>query len=148
LKRAQGREARRQVRSCAASQTDRIELYQTHKDDPETPVEETLEALDRLVKAGKVRAIGASQYGPDRLVESLAAAKRLGIAVLPRRLPDRVHTVDDRATFTSAITSRIRGEMSSRAPNLASSRFFGLAEGIPLGQVPAPPRTSWGGPPR
>src|SRR5690606_7323967 len=60
-------------------QTDRIDLYQTHKDDPATPVEETLEALARLVKAGKVRAIGASQYTPERLRESLAASARLGL---------------------------------------------------------------------
>src|SRR4051812_15245597 len=57
--------------------TDRIDLYQTHIDDPDTPVEETLEALGRLVKAGKVRAIGASQYKPERLRASLEASKRL-----------------------------------------------------------------------
>src|SRR2546421_4170225 len=58
--------------------TDRIDLYQTHKDDPDTPVEETLEALAALVKSGKVRAIGASQYTPARLGESLEASMRLG----------------------------------------------------------------------
>src|SRR3954462_12995066 len=58
-------------------QVDTIDLYQTHKDDPKTPVEETLEALARLVKAGKVRAIGASQYQPARLRESIAASERL-----------------------------------------------------------------------
>lgn len=53
-------------------QTDRIDLYQTHKDeDPETPLEETLEAYDALVKQGKVRVIGASNYTADRLAESL-----------------------------------------------------------------------------
>ncbi|HEX5129495.1 MAG TPA: aldo/keto reductase, partial [Usitatibacter sp.] len=61
-------------------QTEKIDLYQTHKDDPDTPVEETLEALHRLVKAGKVQAIGASQYNAERLRESIAASKRLGIA--------------------------------------------------------------------
>ncbi len=53
-------------------QTDRIDLYQTHKDeDPETPLEETLEAYDALVKQGKVRVIGASNYTAERLAEAL-----------------------------------------------------------------------------
>src|SRR3954470_13260241 len=60
-------------------QTDRIDLYQTHKDDPDTPIEETLQALARLVKAGKVRAIGASQYNAARLRESMEASTRLGL---------------------------------------------------------------------
>src|SRR5690348_16480638 len=45
-------------------QTDVIDLYQSHRDDAETPQEETAEAYDRLVKAGKVRAIGASNFEP------------------------------------------------------------------------------------
>ena len=61
-------------------QVDVIDLYQTHEDDLETPVEETLMALDSLVKAGKVRAIGASQYTPERLRESLETSRKLGIA--------------------------------------------------------------------
>lgn len=53
-------------------QTDRIDLYQTHKDeDPETPLQETLEAYDALIKQGKVRVIGASNYTADRLAEAL-----------------------------------------------------------------------------
>jgi aryl-alcohol dehydrogenase-like predicted oxidoreductase len=59
-------------------QTDYIDLYQTHWDDKVTPVEETLEAYDQLVKEGKVRAIGASNLSPARLVESLEASKKLG----------------------------------------------------------------------
>lgn len=53
-------------------QTDRIDLYQSHKDeDPGTPQEETLEAYDMLVKQGKVRAIGASNFSASRLSEAL-----------------------------------------------------------------------------
>ncbi|HJT66109.1 MAG TPA: aldo/keto reductase, partial [Pyrinomonadaceae bacterium] len=48
-------------------QTDYIDLYQSHKDDPSTPLEETLEAYDQLIREGKVRAIGASNYGAARL---------------------------------------------------------------------------------
>jgi len=59
-------------------QTDYIDLYQSHKDDPDTPVEETLEAYAQLVAAGKVRAIGASNFGAARLEESLKASAAHG----------------------------------------------------------------------
>ncbi len=52
-------------------QTDYIDLYQSHADDPETPLEETLEAYDQLIKQGKVRAVGASNYSTARLAQSL-----------------------------------------------------------------------------
>lgn len=55
--------------------TDYIDLYFTHWDDPIVPVEETLEAYYNLLKDGKVRYIGASNLSPERLVESLKAAK-------------------------------------------------------------------------
>lgn len=55
-------------------QTDTIDLYQSHKDDPDTPVEETLEAYAQLIKSGKVRAIGASNFGAERLAASLKAS--------------------------------------------------------------------------
>jgi aryl-alcohol dehydrogenase-like predicted oxidoreductase len=60
-------------------QTDRIDLYQSHKDDEKTPLEETLGAFDRLVKQGKVRAIGASNYTGARLREALETSKRNGL---------------------------------------------------------------------
>ena len=60
-------------------QTDRIDLYQSHKDDPETPLEETLAAYDRLVKSGKVRAIGASNYDAPRLAEALKVSADKGL---------------------------------------------------------------------
>jgi len=59
-------------------QTDAIDLYQSHVDDPATPVEETLEAYAELVRAGKVRAIGASNFTAERLTQSLAASKHRG----------------------------------------------------------------------
>lgn len=55
--------------------TDYIDLYQSHFDDPETPVEEPLEAYAALIKAGKVRAIGASNFSAERLAAALAASK-------------------------------------------------------------------------
>lgn len=61
-------------------QTDYIDLYQAHKDDEETPLEETLKAFDDLVKAGKVRYIGASNYRGKRLAEALETSRRNGLA--------------------------------------------------------------------
>lgn len=60
-------------------QTDVIDLYQSHKDDPDTPVEETMEAHAALVKAGKVRAIGASNFSAARLGEALAVSNAKGL---------------------------------------------------------------------
>ena len=55
--------------------TDYIDIYFTHWDDPVVPIEETLEAYQKLIKDGKVRYIGASNLSPERLGESLKAAK-------------------------------------------------------------------------
>ncbi len=60
-------------------QTDYIDLYMSHRDDPETPLAETLEAYGGLIKAGKVRAIGASNYTAARLGEALAASAQHGL---------------------------------------------------------------------
>ena len=61
-------------------QTDYIDLYQSHRDDPETPLEETLGAFDALIKEGKVRHIGASNYSGARLTEALEVSKKNGFA--------------------------------------------------------------------
>jgi aryl-alcohol dehydrogenase (NADP+) len=60
--------------------TDVIDLYQVHAFDPRTPIDETLRALDDLVRSGKVRYIGCSNYPAWRLGQALAASDRLGIA--------------------------------------------------------------------
>ena len=113
-------------RSVSRLQTDSIDLYQTHKDDPATPVDETLEALDRLVKAGKVRAIGASQYGADRLVESLAASKRLGLASYETLQPE--FNLYDRHNFEREL------QPVAQKHGLAVIPFFGLAKGFLSGK--------------
>jgi len=59
---------------------ERLDLYLTHEPDPETPIEETLRALDELVRAGKVRAIGASNLDGVQLEEALETSERLGLA--------------------------------------------------------------------
>ena len=60
-------------------QTDHIDLYQSHIDDQETPIEETLEAYAQLIKQGKVRAIGASNFSAERLTESLEISRKNGM---------------------------------------------------------------------
>jgi len=62
--------------SLARLQTDHIDLYYTHFDDNKTPVEETLEAYDEIIKAGKVRYIAASNVSPERLKESFEVAEK------------------------------------------------------------------------
>ncbi|MBF6599651.1 MAG: aldo/keto reductase [Dehalococcoidia bacterium] len=60
--------------------TDVIDLYQVHAFDPRTPIEETLRALDDIVRAGKVRYVGCSNYPAWRLADALRASERLGVA--------------------------------------------------------------------
>jgi aryl-alcohol dehydrogenase-like predicted oxidoreductase len=59
--------------------TDYIDLYYAHRDDRETPLDQTLAAFDRLVKDGKVRALGASNYSAERLADALATSADLGL---------------------------------------------------------------------
>ena len=107
-------------------QTDRIDLYQTHQDDPDTPVEETLDALARLVKAGKVRAIGASQYKPDRLRESLEASRKMGVPRYETLQPE--FNLYDRAGFERDL------QPLAVEHGLAVIPFFGLARGFLSGK--------------
>jgi aryl-alcohol dehydrogenase-like predicted oxidoreductase len=60
--------------------TDYIDLYQLHADDPETPIDETLHALDDVVRAGKVRYIGCSNFLAYRLARALGRSEALGVA--------------------------------------------------------------------
>jgi aryl-alcohol dehydrogenase-like predicted oxidoreductase len=113
-------------KSLRRLQTDRIDLYQTHADDPDTPVDETLEALGRLVKAGKVRAVGASQYKPDRLKESLEASKRSGLPRYETLQPE--FNLYDRAGFERDL------QPVALEYGLAVIPFFGLAKGFLSGK--------------
>ena len=80
---AYGSSRRHIIEQCDASlrrlQTDYIDLYQIHRPRSDTPIDETLRALDDLVRAGKVRYIGTSTFGAWQLVESLWAAKEYGL---------------------------------------------------------------------
>jgi aryl-alcohol dehydrogenase-like predicted oxidoreductase len=78
-------------------QTDVIDLYQAHIDDPSTPLEATLRTFDKLKSTGKVRAIGASNYSAARLEEALQTSERLGIARFESLQPK--YNLMDRSEF-------------------------------------------------
>ena len=69
-------------------QTDYIDLYQSHKDDPSVPLDETLGAYQQLIEQGKVRAIGASNYTGARLTEAIELAQTQGLPVYQTLQPD------------------------------------------------------------
>jgi aryl-alcohol dehydrogenase-like predicted oxidoreductase len=78
-----GNSRRHIIEQCEASlrrlQTDYIDLYQLHRPDPHIPIDETLRALDDLVRSGKVRYLGTSTFGAWQIVESLWVAKEYGL---------------------------------------------------------------------
>ena len=80
---ARGNSRRHIIEQCEASlrrlQTDYIDLYQLHRPNKDIPIDETLRALDDLVRSGKVRYIGTSTFASWEIVESLWAAKELGL---------------------------------------------------------------------
>ena len=69
-------------------QTDRIDLYQSHQDDESTPITETLEAYDQLIRQGKVRIIGASNYKAPRLTEAIETAKQRSLPLYRTLQPE------------------------------------------------------------
>jgi aryl-alcohol dehydrogenase-like predicted oxidoreductase len=78
-------------------QTDRIDLYQAHQDDKETSMEETLGAFAQLMKQGKVRAIGASNYTTDRLAEALNVSRQKSLPRYESLQP--LYNLYDRAEY-------------------------------------------------
>lgn len=96
---AQGNHRRQIIEQCEASlrrlQTDHIDLYQIHRPDSQIPIDETLRALDDLVTAGKVRYVGTSTFPAWRMVESLWAAKELGLTRFVTEQPP-YHLLDRR----------------------------------------------------
>ncbi|HXO99955.1 MAG TPA: aldo/keto reductase [Luteibacter sp.] len=78
-------------------QTDHIDLYQSHEDDPKVPLEETLRAFDDLVTSGKVRVIGASNYDATRLADALSTSASKGLARYESMQPE--YNLMDRQGF-------------------------------------------------
>ncbi|MBO9709074.1 MAG: aldo/keto reductase [Caulobacter sp.] len=107
-------------------QTDYIDLYQAHQDDADTPIDETLEAFDRLVKAGKVRAIGASNFTPARLGQSLEVSKAKGLA--------RYETIQPK--FNLYDRDQVEGELAALTARegLGIIPYYGLGAGFLSGK--------------
>jgi len=107
-------------------QTDYIDLYQAHKDDPDTPLAETLEAFTKLIQDGKVRAIGASNYGGARLVEALEVSRQKGLASYQTLQPE--YNLYDRFVYESDL------EPVCREHGLGVICYFALASGFLTGK--------------
>ncbi len=107
-------------------QTDYIDLYQSHQDDADTPIEETLEAYDRLIKAGKVRAIGASNFTPDRLAASLKVSADRGLPRYETIQPK--FNLYDRDEVDGALADLTQREGLGVIP------YYGLAAGFLTGK--------------
>ena len=112
--------------SLARLQTDYIDLYQSHADDLETPLAETLEAYAQLIKRGKVRAIGASNYSAERLSEALQVSKRLGFPRYECLQP--LYNLYDRADYEEKLEPLCQKE------GLGVITYFSLASGFLTGK--------------
>jgi aryl-alcohol dehydrogenase-like predicted oxidoreductase len=107
-------------------QVDCIDLYQSHRDDTATPQEETLEAYAHLIKAGKVRAIGASNFSAQRLSEALAISRRLG---LPRyETVQPLYNLYDRSEFEQDL------QQLCLAEDIGVINYYALAAGFLTGK--------------
>ena len=107
-------------------QSDYIDLYQAHEDDPQTPLEETLEAYSQLLQQGKVRAIGASNFSAERLAEALKASKQLGLPRYESLQP--LYNLYDRAAYEDELESLCLKE------NLGVIPYYSLAAGFLTGK--------------
>lgn len=106
--------------------TDYIDLYQSHYDDPETPIEETLSAYELLIKEGKIRIIGASNFTPERLEKSLQVGRDNNLPVYQTFQPE--YNLYDRANFEENIRP------ITTANNLSVISYFSLASGFLTGK--------------
>ena len=118
------------ARSADASlhrlQTDYIDLYQAHEDDQETSLDETMEAFGELVEDGKVRALGASNYGADRLEEALRCSAERGLPRFESLQPR--YNLMDRTDFEGKL------ESVCRTHGLGVLAYAALASGFLTGK--------------
>jgi aryl-alcohol dehydrogenase-like predicted oxidoreductase len=111
-------------------QTDYIDLYQSHCDDARTPLEETLQAYAELIRQGKVRAIGASNYGAARLTEALDLAKRENLPRYESLQPE--YNLYARANYETDL------ETVCVQRGLGVITYFSLASGFLAGKYRSP----------
>ncbi|MFD1791411.1 aldo/keto reductase [Ochrobactrum teleogrylli] len=107
-------------------QTDYIDLYQSHWDDPETPFEDTLGTYKELIDAGKVRAIGASNLTPERLTEALDVAKQHNLPRYETLQP--LYNLYDRSGFEDGLEAICRDNEIGVIP------YYALAAGFLTGK--------------
>lgn len=112
--------------SLTRLQTDHIDLYFTHWDDDTTPVEETLEAYEKLIDQGKVRYIGASNLSPERLRASLKAAKKENLPKYEVFQPE----------YNLVKRDKFEGEIKTNCleNDLGVTSYFSLASGFLTGK--------------
>lgn len=107
-------------------QTDYIDLYQSHDDDTDTPLAETMAAFDTLIKEGKVRAVGASNYSAPRLAEALKVSQENGLARYETLQPQ--YNLYDRKVYEEALEKVVTDN------GLGVINFYGLAAGFLTGK--------------
>jgi aryl-alcohol dehydrogenase-like predicted oxidoreductase len=110
-------------------QTDHIDLYMSHRDDPDTPLVETLETFAGLIKAGKVRAIGASNYTAERLREALDTSARHGLPRYESLQP--MYSIAERGEFEGYLEALCQRE------NIGVINYYSLASGFLTGKYRA-----------
>lgn len=107
-------------------QTDHIDLYQAHEDDATVPLEETLDAFGRLIEAGKVRVIGASNYSADRFAEALKVSRENNLPRYESLQPE--YNLMDRAGYERELEPLVRKE------NVGVINYYSLASGFLTGK--------------
>lgn len=107
-------------------QTDYIDLYQSHFDDPDTPVEETMEGFAQLIKQGKIRAAGASNLSAQRLQQSLDYCKKSGLPGYETLQPE--YNLYDRERYEKEYEPIVLQE------GLSVLNYFALASGFLTGK--------------
>jgi len=106
--------------------TDYIDLYQSHDDDADTPLAETMQTFDDLIKQGKVRAVGASNYGAERFREALKVSKDNGLARYETLQPE--YNLYDREDY------ELKYESLCRESNIGVITYYSLASGFLTGK--------------
>ena len=112
--------------SLGRLQTDYIDLYQSHVDDPDTPLEETLGAYAELLKQGKVRAIGASNHKAERLATALETGRKSGLPAYQTLQPN--YSLIERTEYESTL------EPVCEKEGLGVINYFPLAGGFLTGK--------------
>lgn len=111
-------------------QVDHIDLYQAHTDDADTPLEETLDAFTQLIKQGKVRVIGASNYKGKRLLEALHVSERNKLARYECLQPE--YNLYDRPDYEQDL------EQVCSKNEIGVITYFSLARGFLSGKYRSP----------